>query len=102
MNKTLVIYEFPAAEYDVLHWIERFKDKIQYLEKSDKFGKTWEISLDNNEELLIIPFDFLHNFNYYIKQHYLLFPYNKVIIVGRIPKENIKIMEQLKKILYEN
>jgi hypothetical protein len=88
---TLVVYEYPAANYDILHWIERFKANITTLTRLDnKKGYQYLISIKNGtyeETLDAVPFALL---NHYRK--HLSVSFDKLVVVGRIPLENKEIM----------
>ena len=104
MNNTLVIYEYKAALYDVYHWIERFKDKIEDFSKKDwcsqaippiVIGTTFKVKMSfNDEEITIIPFNLLEHVNK--DKSY----YNKIVLIGRVPIENQEIMNLLKQLLF--
>ena len=98
MNKSLIIYEYPVALYDVYHWIERFKEKITKLTKLNWFEKDYfEIELKNNEyeeKVTICSFEHLLTGAFNKKDFY------KIVIIGRVPTENKKIMNILKELLY--
>lgn len=101
--QTLVIYESPAALYDVYHWIERFKDKIDYLNRlrspaTDNRGVYelyWDITLENREHLHIVSFNHLPHLTHAVAD------WDKVVVFGRIPREDEEIMTFFNKIISE-
>lgn len=97
MKNTLIIYEHPVALYDVYHWIDRFKEKIKEYNKSLWCERDYfNITIDNNgnESIIIISFEHLLT-NAFKKEEF-----DKIVVVGRIPIENKKLMNELHKLLY--
>jgi hypothetical protein len=101
MHTTLIIYEYPAANYDILHWIERFKSIIISMQRyTFKNGLEYFITIEKGkntvEHVIAIPFARLKEFTCDTENETIKF--DKLVVVGRIPIENKSIMRVFNKL----